>query len=867
MSSKLNDPRPYEQYLLTLALLLISGFLVYSQAAKRLDLLAYDTAINLAPAPIEQNTVIIAIDEKSLNGIGQWPWRRGIHAQLIDKLTQYNTALISFDIIFSERGATYPEDDAVFARSIKNNGKVILPLHINPLSLNNSLSEILPIPELVKAAKALGHVHVDIDEDGLARGLYLNSGVGDAYWPSISMAMASEINPMIKYIREIESQKAAPYMSVKTQYRLIPFAGPGGTFPTYSYLDVMLDKIPAEVFRDKIVLIGASAVGLGDIIPTPVSKSRAPMSGVELHANAYSALMTDTTIQPVSSTWGYLLTFAFIMIPILVFPRLKPTYVMPSTMLLVLLVVAFSYTLIAYDHTWFPPINSVISILLAYPLWSWQRMRHLNSFLSHELSRLTQEQNIDFRKLDQHPVEKVFLSLTALLQPKHYLLIKNNQALHSFEKEGLTKVKINTLGEWQHTDQESWIKLKQNDDTFKLGFSWGELSANAEKQRIYIKEFLSKLNILPPPNRKNRRYYERIAGRIAQVRDAINAMQDMRTFITKGFEEMPDAVIVTDTVGIIVFCNSQALSWLNKEEQDLIGKPIHSLFNPALHSSIIEHIGHALISGEQSNDEIQHDERDLLIHCVPFLVDQDSDAGLMITLSDITKIRQQQREKNQLIDFLSHDVRSPLVSQLAMLHGLRTGRIQWHHELIGDIEQHAKRSLNLSDQFLQITRAEQSAEQAFYEFNLLDTIENSIDAQTHFAQSKNIKIIFEEDEPVWLSGNAELMERMITNLLSNSIKYSASETQITLTLSHNNNTVKLCISDQGFGIDKDELPYIFNRFRRQRNTEMNGEKGAGLGLNFVKVVVEKHRGEISVQSELGQGTCFTIDLPTLENQA
>ncbi len=60
MSSKLNDPRPYEQYLLTLALLIISGLLIYVQAAKRLDLLAYDIAINVTPAPVDPNTVIIA---------------------------------------------------------------------------------------------------------------------------------------------------------------------------------------------------------------------------------------------------------------------------------------------------------------------------------------------------------------------------------------------------------------------------------------------------------------------------------------------------------------------------------------------------------------------------------------------------------------------------------------------------------------------------------------------------------------------------------------------------------------------------------------------------------------------------------------
>jgi signal transduction histidine kinase len=340
----------------------------------------------------------------------------------------------------------------------------------------------------------------------------------------------------------------------------------------------------------------------------------------------------------------------------------------------------------------------------------------------------------------------------------------------------------------------------------------------------------------------------------------------MRAFITKGFEEMPGAVIVTNPVGIIVFCNSLALTWINNEEQDLVGKPIHSLFDPTRHSAIIDHIGEALISGDQSNDEIQHNDKDLLIHCVPFLVDIESDAGLMITLSDITEIRQQQREKNQLIDFLSHDVRSPLVSQLAMLHGLKTGRIEWDNSLIKDIEQHAKRSLSLSDQFLQITRAEQTAEQEFYEFDLTNTIENSIDAQSHFALSKNIKLEFNEEDSIWLSGNAELVERMITNLLTNSIKYSQPETTINIKSSLNNKEAILTISDQGFGIEKHELPHIFNRFRRQRNSEINGEKGAGLGLNFVKVVVDKHKGSIEVESKVEQGTTFTIKFPALENQ-
>lgn len=866
MASNIHESRPYAQYLLTLTLLLVSGLLVYTQAAKRLDLLAYDTAINITPAPVDQNTVIIAIDEKSLNSIGQWPWRRAIHAQLIDKLSQYNTALIALDILFSERSSSHPEDDLTLASAIKNNGNVLLPLHLQPLTYGGTLVEILPIPQLVEAARGMGHVHVDLDQDGLARGLYLNSGVGDAHWPSLSMAMASEINPMIQYIRMVESS-SSPYMSVNTQYRLIPFAGPGGTFPTYSYLEVMLDQVPAEAFRDKTVLIGATAAGLGDIIPTPVSRTGTSMSGVELHANAYSSLMNNTVIRPVEPTWAYLLTFAFIMVPILVFPRLKPTHVMPSTIILVFIVALFSYTLILLDKTWFPPINSIIGILLAYPLWSWQRMRQLNHFLNNELERLENEPAISFRHIGQHPIEEIFASLTALLKPKHYVLLQDKTILQQDEHTVLSYQRLRSNEKWFHDGHTSWITLPQQQEDgrqsyYHLGFTW-EHSCNLP----VLQDYLNKLDFVSRELGQNRRYYEKVANRISQVREAIHSMQDMRTFISKGFEEIPNAVIVTDPVGLIVFTNSHARNWFAQDDSPLTGQTICSLFDPLKDYQLIQHMGSVLTSGIQSNDEVQINSKDVLIHCAPFIVDENSDAGLMITLSDITQIRQQQREKNQLIDFLSHDVRSPLVSQLAMLNGLKTGRIKWEDKLIEEIEGHAKRSLNLSDQFLQITRAEQSAEQHFYEFDLLNAIEDSIDSLSQQARAKNITINFSDEEPVWLLGNAELIERAITNLLSNSIKYSPEHTCISLTVKTTSQDASLTISDQGYGISADELPFIFKRFHRQRQTEMTGEKGAGLGLNFVQVVVSKHKGTIDVHSEPDQGTTFTLNLPLASNNA
>ena len=865
MTRELTDPHPYEQPLLTLALLLVCVFLVYTQAAKRLDLLAYDTAIQALSVPASDDLVIISIDEKSLNGIGQWPWRRAIHAQLVDKLNRYNAALISFDILFSERDAGYPEDDQILANSIRSSGNVVLPMHIHPLSYGSSLSEILPIPELIDSAKALGHVHVELDADGLARGIYLNSGVGSDHWPALSMAMATEVNPMIQYIKQVEDVVKAPYISVKSEYRLIPFAGPRGTYPSFSYLDVMADKIPAEVFRDKVVLIGAAAVGLGDTIPTPVTSQDTPLSGVEFHANAYSAIMNNTGIRHVEDIWVYLLTFAFIMIPILVFPRLGPTMVMPATFVLVTLVAAFSYVLLRYDNSWFPPMNAILGILIAYPMWSWQRMRHLNRFFSLELERLDKEPDLGFRRIGQKDDEQVFLSLLALLKPSQYLFTRNNHVLHCFDKEVFDSIRSYKTNEWSHDMYSSWIQLEQKDAITRLAFKWQDVSISGDDQhRKLIIEFLNKLDFSATVDRKPRRYYEQVSNRIMQVREAISSMQDMRTFISKGFEEMPGAVIVTDPLGNIVYSNSQAWNWLNSDAEELRSQSvITTLSNFTEEREKLElGINAVLLKGEEHETELNLGERDVLLHCLPFIVDENSDAGMMISMSDISQIRQQQREKNQLIDFLSHDVRSPLVSQLAMLQGLRSGRITWSNELISDIERHAKRSLNLSEQFLQVTRAEQISQGDFYEFDLLAAIENAVDTVNPQAKDKNIVIDLVAEDSVWFQGNAELIERSIINLLGNAIKYSPNDTRIVIEIVNQENKAILKIQDQGHGIASDELPHIFDRFRRQKSSEIQGEKGAGLGLSFVKVVTDKHQIDVKVSSELGEGTCFELSFPT-----
>lgn len=173
---------------LGLPLLTILLLLQTTSIPQRLDFWLYDTLITANPAEVSDDVVVVAIDEQSVDRLGRWPWPRTTHARLIEKLHQAGAKTIVFDILFPEPYF----DDPDLAAAMRNHGNVILPLHLSPPSHNYLISEQLPVPELAEAASALGHAHVELDEDGLARGIYLLNGLGNQLWPSLALAASGK---------------------------------------------------------------------------------------------------------------------------------------------------------------------------------------------------------------------------------------------------------------------------------------------------------------------------------------------------------------------------------------------------------------------------------------------------------------------------------------------------------------------------------------------------------------------------------------------------------------------------------------------------------------------------------------------------
>ena len=130
------------------------------------------------------------------------------------------------------------------------------------------------------------------------------------------------------------------------------------------------------------------------------------------------------------------------------------------------------------------------------------------------------------------------------------------------------------------------------------------------------------------------------------------------------------------------------------------------------------------------------------------------------------------------------------------------------------------------------------------------------------AGRKHIQIDYQPSGDEMILGDREFLEYACYNLLTNAIKYSPAHSTITVRAWKENGSVRIAVADRGYGIDQADLKNIFRRFYRTRQARESAENGSGIGLAIVEEIVVRHGGSIEVESRLGEGSCFTVSLPS-----
>ncbi len=356
------------------ALLVVFGlFLSNSKTLERLDLVFYDALLPFQNNTLSKQIVIVAIDEISIESLGRWPWPRRNHAQLLDHLTRMGARAIGIDILFSEQQKNDPQSDVLFARALARNGKAVLPVAPMQLTPDDPISELLPLPEFALAAKAIGHVDVELDIDGLCRQFFLYAGLGDAHWPAFALAMLQVGGDAIEGERKTSLPTGLGWLRQKSM--MIPYAKKGLRPTLLSYVDVYSGRVSDSDIRDKYVLVGATATGLGDVISTPASRSHERMPGVELNANILNGLLQNIHIYTLSGAYQNILTSSLIILSgiiILIVPRRFGFIAMLITLGAIL---TLSIIFLKLGNIWFSPVVTLLMTVLFLPFWSlWQQV-------------------------------------------------------------------------------------------------------------------------------------------------------------------------------------------------------------------------------------------------------------------------------------------------------------------------------------------------------------------------------------------------------------------------------------------------------------------------------------------------------------
>ncbi|MEW6375988.1 MAG: ATP-binding protein [Thermodesulfobacteriota bacterium] len=357
------------------------------------------------------------------------------------------------------------------------------------------------------------------------------------------------------------------------------------------------------------------------------------------------------------------------------------------------------------------------------------------------------------------------------------------------------------------------------------------------------------------------------------LRDIATEKSKIKTIINC----MGDGVLVCDGDSCMVLTNPAAGRMLKIPEASLLGNLLSHCNLPLELSKAMEEslktkeTGYTSVSQELSIGE--PGEISLRSHTAPVRNDLGEIMGAVTVLQDISHLKELDKMKSEFIAMVTHELRAPIAAveqQLTVILNKMAGEVtEKQEQLLSRAKERTKGLLTLIKDLLDLSKIEAGKMVQYKEpLPLQEVIQRVVDLMRSEAEVKKIDLQFSAPPRIpMINADRNSMEGIFTNLISNAIKYTLEGGKVWITLSEEGGFVKATVSDTGIGIKKEDLPRIFDKFYRVKTTETRQIVGTGLGLSIVKSIVDAHLGSISVESEVGKGTTFTVLFPKESNPA
>ncbi|MBX3355976.1 MAG: PAS domain-containing protein [Phycisphaeraceae bacterium] len=339
-------------------------------------------------------------------------------------------------------------------------------------------------------------------------------------------------------------------------------------------------------------------------------------------------------------------------------------------------------------------------------------------------------------------------------------------------------------------------------------------------------------------------------------------------------------VLQSMTTGIVALDEQQRIVSMNAAAERLFGIPGGSARGRLLPEvvrapEVHRFVNDAIAAGGSARREITLDSASagiLQLAAEPMLDPRGTPAGLLIAADDVTAERRLEAMRSDFAANVSHELRTPITNIKGYVETLLDigwedpGRAQ---QFLGVIRDNARRLAQLVEDILSLSSLEQRQVHRRLQFEpveLRELVTGVLDEMQGTAEAREIQLMNEVPEGLTVTGSKSLLGQAVVNLVQNAVQYSAPRTTVRVRAEASGGQCTMSVHDQGPGIAAKHLPRLFERFYRVDHGRSREAGGTGLGLAIVKHIAMVHGGKVSVESELGRGSTFTIQLPKDQRQ-
>jgi len=350
------------------------------------------------------------------------------------------------------------------------------------------------------------------------------------------------------------------------------------------------------------------------------------------------------------------------------------------------------------------------------------------------------------------------------------------------------------------------------------------------------------------------------------------AVANIRLFLTvEASRRQLEAILTSTPDPVLVTDAANRLSLANPAAGHVFGVTIRRGERPDLERTIqIKALNDLMMSSsaERRSVEIRMPDGKTYLATASAMTAEGRTVGRICILRDVTQLKEIDTLKSDFVSTVSHDLRSPLTlmrgcaSMLEMAGALNDQQKSYIKMIVQGVDNMAKLVNNLLD----LGRIDFGVGLQVESIPVLDILERVTSALQLLAKQKNISLGVEipKDLPNAIEADQTLLHQAVYNLVENALKYTPEGGEVTVHLQTAPTTLTFAIQDNGIGIPAGDLARLFEKFYRGTNREALTQRGTGLGLAIVKSIAERHGGKVWVESELGKGSIFHLQIPVMQ---